>query len=328
MGVLRAGAAAADPGAAVRDALEMDGDRLHLLPEPGLDLSAGGSLRLVGAGKAAASMAAAALERLGGRVAGGSITLPHGAGRPLPPLDVWEAAHPVPDIGGLAGASDALATARAAGEGDVLLCLLSGGASSLWAAPAPGLTLSDLQAVTVALLRSGAPIEAMNVVRKHLSRIAGGGLARAARPARVLTLAISDVIGAGDDAIGSGPTLPDPTTFADALEVVRRYDVALPAAALHHLRVGASGAVAETAKPGELDNVLAFRIVLSVREALAGAEEEARRLGYAVRVVSAELTGEARDAGARVAVEALRARAAGEGPVALLWGGETTVTVR
>src|SRR5690606_33517878 len=129
---------------------------------------------------------------------------------------LWEAEHPLPGIGGMAGAAEALALARGARDGDVVLCLLSGGASAMWAAPAAGLTLDDLRGTTEALLRSGAPIEAMNTVRKHLSGIAGGRLAAVAAPARVMTLAVSDVVGVGAESIGSGPTLPDPSTFGDA----------------------------------------------------------------------------------------------------------------
>jgi glycerate 2-kinase len=329
LNILRAGVAAADPERALLRALRLEDDCLRVGDSITLDVASVARMFLVGAGKAAAVMAAAALDLLGDRVSGGSFTVTGGGPvTRVANFDVWEGGHPIPDVVGLAGASEALALARAAGAEDLVLCLLSGGASSLWPAPAAGLTLSDLQAATRALLRSGAPIEAVNTVRRHLSSIAGGGLARAARPARVLTLAISDVIGGTDADIGSGPTLPDPTTYADALEVVDRFDVVLPAATLHHLRVGAGGGAVETAKAGELDNLLGFAVILSVADAIAGAEAEARRLGYRTRVISAGLGGEAREVGVKVAAEALRARAGGEGPVALIWGGETTVTVR
>lgn len=328
VGILHAGVAAADPGDAVIRALRLDDGVLRVASDLSLDLAAVTRIQIVGCGKAAASMARAAMARMSGRIAGGTVTVPCEPPQPVPRLEVWEGGHPIPNVGGLAGASEALATARGAREGELLLCLLSGGASSLWAAPAPGLTLADLQASTLALLRCGAPIQVVNTIRKHLSGIAGGRLARAARPAKVLTLAASDVIGAPDDAIGSGPTLPDSSTFADALELVGSYAVPLPPAVLRHLRIGAAGGAPETARTTELDNLLGFVVVLDIEDALAGAEAEARRRGFRTRIVSPALQGEARDEGRKVAAEALRARDEGKGPVVLLWGGETTVTVR
>jgi glycerate 2-kinase len=358
-----AGVAAADAGEAVRRVLQLEDDVLRVA-DRAVELRGSGRVVLLAVGKAAASMSAAAAERLGGRLAAGCVTVPRArpatgpanpselaarsraaAGeeasssserRPGSPaaatlpreLAVWEAAHPIPDVGSMAAAAEALSLARAAGEDDLLLCLLSGGASSLWAAPAHGLTLDDLREASAALLRCGAPIEAVNTVRKHLSAVGGGRIALAAHPARVVTLAVSDVIGAPDAAIGSGPTLPDPTTYADALEVARHHAVELPPAALHHLRLGAAGAVPETAKPADLGNVAHFQVVLSVADALRGAEEEARRLGYDARVVSSALQGEARAAGAAQVAATLAARPDGGRGVALLWGGETTVTVR
>ncbi|HEX5521138.1 MAG TPA: glycerate-2-kinase family protein, partial [Longimicrobiaceae bacterium] len=160
-------------------------------------------LFVVGAGKAAAEMARGAQDALGGRIHGGTVTTKDGYACALPGIEVWEAGHPLPDARGLAGAAGALRLARLAGERDVVLSLLSGGASALWAAPAPGIFLGDVRAVTDALQRAGAPIEEVNTVRKHLSAIAGGRLAQLAWPARVVTLAIADVIGVGDDVIGS-----------------------------------------------------------------------------------------------------------------------------
>jgi glycerate-2-kinase len=277
---------------------------------------------------AAAAMARGASAALGERVAGGSVTLPRGSGADLPGFEVWEARHPIPDVHGLAGASDALQLARRLGPDDLLLCLLSGGASALWPAPPDGVDLADLQETTDALLRAGVPIAEINTVRKHLSRIAGGQLARAAAPARVLTLAVADVIGASDDAIGSGPTLPDPTFFADALDVLRRRDVRVPPSVLRHLQAGAAGLRSETVKPGELDNLLGFHRLLDVRDALGGAAEAATAAGYEAVVVSDRMEGEAREMGMEIADAALRARREGRSRAALLWGGETTVTVR
>jgi glycerate 2-kinase len=322
-----AAVAAADPRAAVAGALAMEEGALVVAGRERIPLAGVERILLVGAGKAACGMAAGALEVLGGWVAEGTVTTVDGAAAPLQGIDVWEAAHPLPDTRGLAGAAEALRVARSARSGDLLLCLLSGGASALWPSPAPGVTLEELRAATRALLRSGAPIAEVNAVRKHLSRIAGGGLARAAAPARLVTLAVSDVVGGGVDAIGSGPTCADASTFADALEVVRGRDLRVPSAVLGHLQAGALGERAETVKAG--DPVLArasLHVVASVRDALAGAAREAARLGYPPRIVSDEVVGEAREVAGWIA--GVVREASGSGPLALLFGGETTVTVR
>jgi hydroxypyruvate reductase len=331
--ILEAGIAAADPRAAVLRALSCDGELLRVAGGETVELGAVGRVWIVGAGKAAAGMARGALHVLGDRVEGGTITVPAGGpARRLPGIDVWAASHPVPDTHGLAGAGAALEIARAAGEDDLVLCLLSGGASALWPAPPAGVSLSDLRATTELLLRAGAPIADVNAVRKHLSRIAGGWLARAAAPARLVTLAVSDVVGSAPDAIGSGPTVPDPTTFRDALEVLRRREVDVPPAVRAHLQRGDLGEAPETPKPGDPAFARAsFRVVASNRDALAAAAEEAERLGYRTTVVGDDMEGEAREVAAEVAALAWGAHAEGESaraPAAFLLGGETTVTVR
>lgn len=322
--IVEAGIAAADPRAAVLRALER---------EEAAGLSGAERVWLVGAGKAAGGMAAAALEVLGGRVAGGAVTVPAGTPVPaLPGIEVWRAAHPVPDTHGLAGAAAARAVARSAGEDDLVLCLLSGGASALWPAPPAGVSLTALAETTERLLRAGTPISEVNAVRRHLSRIAGGWLARAAAPARLLTLSVSDVVGSAPEAIGSGPTSPDPSTFRDALDVLRRREVEVPPEVRAHLQRGDAGEVPETPKPGDPAFLRAtYRVIASNRDALAAAAEEAERLGYRTTVVADDLEGEAREAGAEVAALAWGSHAEGSGPggpTAFLLGGETTVTVR
>ncbi len=315
-------------GASVRRALGRDSDTLLVGGEERLDLRALRQVVPIAAGKAAPAMMEAALEQLGERVVSGTLVTKHRHGRRIPGVEVWEAGHPLPDACGLAAAAGALAEARRASAADLVLVLLSGGASALWPAPPDGVTLGDLRQTTRALLRSGAAIAEMNAVRKHLSRLAGGQLARAAAPARVLTLAISDVVGDALDTIGSGPTTPDPTTFADALAVVRARGVALPAAVLEHLRAGAAGRRCETPKAGDAIFARASaHVIARNRDALAAAARAAEAAGFAAHVIDGAARGEARALGRRVAERAFRARGARR-PVALLWGGETTVTVR
>lgn len=365
--ILDAAVAAADAGDAVRRALCLDGDTLVVAGAVGaagveprasavdggaeerIALGEIGRVWLIGAGKAAVPMALAAREVLGGRIAGGTVTTKDGyagdvsavgdarvpallASPSAAGIDVWEAAHPVPDARGLAGAAEALAYARMAGDGDLVLCLLSGGASALWPSPPAGVSLGDIAAVTERLLRAGATIRELNCVRKHLSRVGGGGLARAAFPARVITLAVSDVVGSPADVIGSGPTVPDPTTFADALEIVERCEVKGAPTALAYLRAGAEGHAPETAKPGDAAFARAsLHVIAANADALRGAAAEAERLGYRAEVLGDDMEGEAREVArqiAAVALERRRAMSPGDPPLALLLGGETTVTVR
>lgn len=330
--ILDAALAAVDPAGAVRRALEVDGDTLRVVGEEVMELNAVERVWIVGAGKAAAGMARGALEVLGDRVAGGVVTVPHGSAPALPRVEVWQAAHPVPDTGGLAAAVAALEVARGAGEDDLVLCLLSGGASALWPAPPAGVSLTELQAVTERLLRAGAPIGELNAVRRHLSRIAGGWLARAAHPARLVTLAVSDVVGSPPEDVGSGPTVPDPTTYRDALEVLRRRGVETPPGVLARLQAGDAGEAPETPKPGDPALHRArYHVVARGRDALSAAAREAEGLGYRATVVGDDVEGEAREVAREVAALARGAHAGGEparGPAAFLVGGETTVTVR
>ncbi|HYH81794.1 MAG TPA: DUF4147 domain-containing protein [Longimicrobium sp.] len=327
--------AAADPREAVRRALRVEGGALVIGAsgdEERVALDGVDHILVIGAGKAAVGMARGAHDVLGDRIAGGTVTTRDGYGGEVAGMYVWEAAHPVPDTRGLAGAADALACARAAGARDLVLCLLSGGASALWPAPVRGVSLTDLRALTDALLRAGATIREVNTVRKHLSRIGGGWLARAAYPARVVTLVVSDVVGSPLDVIASGPTVPDPTTFADALGVLGAHELSAPPAALRHLQAGAAGEAAETPKPGDaaFERVSAH-VVAATADALRGASAEAERLGYRAEILADDMEGEAREVARAIAREAIdrrRALVAGDAPLALLLGGETTVTVR
>lgn len=293
---------------------------------PALPAPPPGRLVVLGAGKAAAAMARATEDRLGGAIERGLVVTRHGHEVPCRKIEVVEAGHPLPDEAGPRAARQMLQWARALGEEDLALCLFSGGGSALLALPAPGITLEDKQAVTRALLRSGADIAEMNCVRKHLSAIKGGRLARACRPARVVTLAISDVVGDDPGVIASGPTAPDPTTFADARAILARYGIRPPRAVAEFL----AQARDETPKNGDPCFARAeYRIVARARDALDAAAARARAAGLEVIDLGDRVTGEARQAAADHArtVFELRATRAAR-PFVVLSGGETTVTVR
>jgi glycerate 2-kinase len=291
-----------------------------------------GRTLVVGAGKAAASMALA-VERHWGAACPleGIVITRYGHGLPLQRIRVVEAGHPVPDEKGERAAREILSLARALGEDDLLLVLVSGGGSSLLALPVEGVAMADLKAVTRALLASGAPIQDMNTVRKHLSLIQGGRLAAATR-ARVLALVISDVTGDDPTHIASGPTAADPTTYRDALEILERFAVAPPPSIAAHLARGAAGEAAETPKPGDLAFArVENRVIATAHASLVAAADFVKRHGVTPAVLGDSVTGEA----AEVAkVYAALAREIGEHsqpfapPVALISGGETTVTLR
>ncbi len=257
-----------------------------------------------------------------GRVSGLAVTR-KGYTLPLRTLELIEAAHPVPDETSEAAASRALALAGGACEGDLVLALISGGASALWTAPAPGVTLAEKQDLTRGLLRAGAPIGAMNCVRKHLSRIKGGRLARAAFPARIVTLAISDVPGNSPDTIGSGPTVPDSTTLADARAAIEKYGLRPTASIEAALRDPRN----ETPKPGDPAFAEAeFILAAAPNDALRAAAEAAAACGYEPVVLGDALEGEARDVAREHASLALKAQKTGR-RTAILSGGELTVTI-
>jgi glycerate 2-kinase len=295
------------------------------LPAPPAD----GRLIMLAAGKAAGSMTEIAerhyLDNAGppGRIEGIAVTR-HGYGRPTRIVPVVEAGHPVPDAAGLAAAERTLALADGAGASDLVLVLLSGGASANWIAPAAGLTLAEKQAVTRALLKSGASIGEINTVRKHLSRIKGGRLAARAAPARVVTLAISDVPGDDPAVIGSGPTVADPSTLADARAILARHRLDLPPA----VELALAEPRNETPKPG--DPAFAgneFRLVARPADAFRAAEAEVRAGGYECVFLGDRLEGEARAVAAEHAKRARELAAAGR-RAAILSGGELTVTIR
>ena len=293
----------------------------HLPPMPKK-----GRLIVLAAGKAAGAMTEAveqAYPAPAGRLKGVAVAR-QGYGRPTKFIRMIEAGHPVPDAAGLDAAERALALADSAGPDDLVLVLLSGGASANWIAPTAGLSLADKQSVTRALLRSGAGIGEINTVRKHLSRIKGGRLARRALPARVLTLAISDVPGDDPAVIGSGPTVPDPSTLADARAVVARYRLDLPETVMQALSDRAN----ETPKPGDpAFAATEYTLIARPADAFRAAEHEVRAAGYEPIMLGDRIEGEARDIAAEHAARALDLQRQGRRAV-LLSGGELTVTIR
>ena len=331
--VFAAALAAVDPRAAMRRHLRVEGQWLLAGPAR-FDLPSLRRVIVVGAGKAGAAMAGAVEEILGDRVAGGLVNVKAGHTAPLRRVRLCEAAHPVPDEAGVEGARRMLALLRDAGEGDLVIACISGGGSALLPLPAEGLGLPDKQEVTRRLLACGATIREINAVRKHLSAMKGGLLARAAAPAAVLACIISDIIGDPLDAIASGPTAADPTTFADALGILDRYGLRekVPAAARAHLEAGARGERPETPKPGDpiftrVTNVL----VANNTQAVEAAEVEAKQLGLHALVLSTTVDGETREVARVHAAVAREVRTFGRPvapPACVISGGETTVTLR
>ena len=306
--LFQAAVAAADPAICLAP---------HLPPRPT------GRTIVLGAGKAAASMARAVEQNWSGDIEGLVVTR-YGHGVPTSSIEVVQAAHPVPDAAGEAAARRILAAAQNLGADDLLLVLISGGGSALLSLPSPGLSLANKQAVNQALLRSGAPIDQINVVRKHLSAIKGGWLAAAAAPARVVSLLISDVPGDDPTIIASGPSVADPSTFAQARQILDQYDINPPDAVGRHL----AAAEMETPKPN--DHRLAHCqtvLIATPAQSIAAAAELATGAGYQVLLLGDDLEGEARELGAEHGALALTHSRMGK-KVALLSGGETTVTVR
>ena len=322
LAIFRAALAAADPAAAVARYFARR------------DLSRFRHIFVAGAGKAGASMARAAEHALGRRITAGLLNVKDGHLAKLRHIELNECGHPVPDARGVAGARRIADLARAAGAGDLVICLVSGGASALLPLPAQGITLEEKQEVTRLLLASGAPIEHINCLRKHISAIKGGQLARLAAPAAVESLLLSDVIGDPLDVIGSGPTAPDASTFAEASAILDRYGIRtrVPRSVLARIESGVRGEIPETPKPG--DPVFArvrHTIVGGNRLALEAAAHAARALGYRTLILSSSIQGETRDVArmhAAIARETAEHSHPVKAPACLISGGETTVTIK
>ncbi|MBL8293062.1 MAG: glycerate kinase [Bryobacterales bacterium] len=331
--MFRAALKAADPIEAVRKHLHKDGDWL-VAGRKKYRLSAFGDVYVLGAGKASVAMAQAVERILGARVRFGFVNTKYGHGGKLKRVKVKEAGHPVPDENGVAGARELVGLARQARAGDLVIFVVSGGASALTPLPAPPITLGEKQRVTQDLLACGANIHEMNTVRKHISLFKGGQLAREAAPATLITLMLSDVIGDSMDVIGSGPTVPDESTFGRAWEILSGYGIVdkLPESVRERLQAGVRGEIAETPKPGDEAFAKTQNLVVgSNRLAVDAAARKARELGYKPLVLSTFLEGETRDVArvhAGIAKEILASGRPVGRPACVISGGETTVTLR
>lgn len=331
--IFKAALKAADPVEAVRRHLAVEGGTL-VAGKRRYRLESFRNIYVIGAGKASAAMAAGVERVLGRRIRSGLVNVKYGHLAKLRRILLNECGHPVPDASGVRGAERILEIARQAGEDDLILCLISGGASALLAAPAAPITLAEKQATTRLLLACGANIHEINAVRKHLSQVKGGQLARLAYPATVLALLLSDVIGDDLDVIGSGPTAPDRSTFADVNAVLHKYGLweRVPRAVGERIESGLSGEIPETPKTGEPALSRAQNLVIgSARLAVDAAVQTARSFGLRTVVLSTFIEGETRDVArmhAAIAKEVLSSGRPVRAPACLISGGETTVTLR
>ncbi len=335
MAIIRTALKAVDPAEAVRRVMTREGDSLIVAGKT-YDLNQFQRIVVVGGGKAGAPMASAVEEILGERISGGWVNVKEGyILEPSPArITINQAGHPTPNEAGLEGARRIMEMVSGLGERDLVIAVISGGGSALMPLPAEDITLEDKKLATSLLLKCGATINEMNAVRKHISAIKGGQLARAAYPATVISLILSDVVGSPLDTIASGPTAPDPTTFSDAWDVLEKYDLVaqMPGRIVERLRKGIRGEIPETPKPGDPVFDRVHNVIIADNYiAAAAALEEARRQGFNALLLTTFLEGEAREIGKAMA--ALGKEIALRGipirpPACLILGGETTVTVR
>jgi hydroxypyruvate reductase len=330
--IFLAGVGAVEPEAAVKRHCQREGNQLRIHKKVH-DLTQFKNVYIIGAGKAGGPMARAMEDILGERVTEGLVCVKYGHLAELSRVELIEAAHPVPDDKGLAAAEAILGLVSKAGEEDLVLCLLSGGGSALLPLPAEGLSLEDKQETTKTLLACGASIHEINAVRKHMSRVKGGGLARAAYPATLVSLILSDVIGDDLDVIASGPTVPDSSSFQDCMNILEKYRIRdkVPEKVRAFFQQGVKGEIPETPKTG--DPVFEETETLIIGSNLAcvlAAEEKAKNLGYNTVVLSTMIEGETREVASVHVAIAKEVRKTGHPvscPACVLSGGETTVTI-
>ena len=333
--IFRAALDAADPRKAVQRALQRTGNRLRVQSRE-YDLARVKNVFVIGFGKASATMAQAVEEILGDKITRGWVTVKYGHTAPLATdkIHLHEAGHPLLDQCGLDGTQRILEILDSATENDLIVCLISGGGSALLELPIAGVSLADLRATTDALLRCGATINEINALRKHISQVKGGQLARRAAKSHVIALVLSDVIGSPLDTIASGPTAPDSTTFADALGVIEQYGLReqIPAHIVAHIARGTRGAIPDTPKEGDPIFVRVQNVVMADNAiACDAAVQAARQLGYSPLLLSSFVQGEAREFAKILAAIAKEINASGRPiakPACVVCGGETTVTIR
>jgi glycerate 2-kinase len=333
LAIFASGIDAVDSERAIKNHVRLENNYL-VVGKTEIDLSHFVRISVIGAGKASAAMAQAMEEILGERLGSGIVVTKYGHSLPLDKVEVIEGGHPVPDEAGFEGARNMVRFLERRDEKDLVFFLISGGGSALLPHPYDGLTLEDLKTLTKILLEAGANIHEINTLRKHLSKIKGGRLAKIASPATLISLVLSDVIGDDLDSIASGPTVPDPSTFEDCLAVLEKYHISkkIPADAMKILQKGVRGEVDETPKPGDpfferTHNLIIGSNIMAVRAAAKKAEE----LGYNPLVLSTFIEGETRDVArvhAAIAKEILSSGNPVSKPACVLSGGETTVTIR
>jgi glycerate 2-kinase len=332
--IFEAGVRAVAPDACIKKHLQLSGSRLCVREGTDVDLDPIRHIYVAGAGKASAAMAGQVETLLGPRIHAGIVVTKYGHGMPLTHCRVMEAGHPVPDENGMAGATALLDLVSAAGPEDLVICLISGGASALTPAPADGITLDDKQETTRQMLGCGATIHEINTIRKHLSTIKGGQLCAAAGGARIVSLILSDVIGDDLDIIGSGMTAPDTGHFRDCRAILEHHGIwdSVPEPVRNHIRSGMDGRIPDTPKPGDpIFSRVTNQVVGSLSDALGAAAMEAENQGFTPVVLSSMIQGEAKEAAkvlCAVAREVRRFGRPAKPPVCLLCGGETTVTIR
>ena len=333
LAIFQAGLEAGNVRSLLQHALRVDGSRLSVGAAE-FDLGRIHRLLVLGAGKASGAMAEGVEELLGDRITQGLVVVKDGYTASTRRIRLVEAGHPLPDERGERAALELLALAQSAGEDDLVLVLISGGGSALTPAPIPPITLAEKRALTRELLAAGATINELNAVRKHCSFLKGGQLAKAAAPAAVVSLILSDVVGDLLDVIASGPTAPDETTYAEALAILDRFGLRdrIPPSVRHHLERGARGEIPETPKAGDpIFRPVTNHVVGNNRLVVEAAEAKARQLGFHTHIVTRSLQGEARQVAHQLAELARRTKSTRQPvqpPACLIAGGETTVTVR
>jgi glycerate 2-kinase len=333
LAIFRAGLEAVDPREAVKRVLRLSGDELHV-EERSYRLKDFRRILVIGAGKAGAPMAQAVEGVLGERLEGGLIIVKYNYTVRLQKVKIAEGGHPIPDEAGQRGARELLEMVKGLGEADLVLCLISGGGSALLPAPVEGVGLAEKQEATRILLASGATIHEINAIRKHLSHIKGGWLAKAAAPATMITLVLSDVIGDDLDAIASGPTIGDRSTFADCIRVIEKYHLKskIPPAVWDHLQKGAAGKAQETPKPDDPIFRKGLNLIVgSNMQCLEAAARKAQEMGYQTLILSSLVEGETREVAkvhGAILKEILRSGRPLAPPACIISGGETTVTIQ